>query len=478
MSEPRVAGVGAYAPALRIAAEAFEDAWGAFEASGIERKAVPEADEDALTMAWEAVDRALSAADRDGSDVRYLALATTTPPVEEEDLTVRLASTVGAPGDVTTRTASGSTRAGAQALDAAVDAGPWGEGVGVVVASDCPRGAPDSGVEHAAGAGAGAVVLDADGPGTVLDRAAHVDPYPGTRFRPAGEGETTGLGVTQYDREAFTTALGGAVAALATPTGDVDAAAVQSPDGALPYRATDALGVDAGTVGAADTVSELGDTGAASVFLGTAAALADGAGRVLLAAYGSGAGANALVLEAGDVPVEAALDGRADLTYAEYLRRRGEITGGEPEGGGAYVSVPSWQRTIPQRHRLVAGRCPGCGALNVPPSGACRDCTELVDYADVALPGTGTVEAATTIAQGGAPPEFVEQQSRSGPFVSAVVALDGPDGGSVSLPTQVLTGADGSVSVGDRVVTALRRIYEQEGVVRYGHKAQLADVRR
>jgi len=473
---PALAGVGAYAPRLRIAAEEFEEAWGRFEASGIEAKAVPEADEDALTMAVAATRRALSAAGYEGSDVAHLALATTTPPMGEEDLTARLASMVGAPENVSTHTATGSTRAGGQALDAALDAGPWGEQVGVVVASDCPRGAPDSDVEHAAGAGAGAVVLASEGPGAVLDRASHVEPYPGTRFRPAGDGETTNLGVTQYDRESFTAALGGAVDRLPTAL-DVDAAAVQSPDGNLPYRAAGALGVDTEAIAAAETVSDLGDTGAASVFLGLARALEDGADRALLAAYGSGAGANAFLVEGDGVPVDAALDGGTELTYPEYLRRRGEITSGEPEGGGAYVSVPSWQRTAPQRHRLVAGRCPACTALNFPPSGACRDCGDRVKYDRLTLPGTGTVEAATTIAQGGAPPEFVEQQSRSGAFVSAVVAFDGPEGGTVSVPAQVLAG-DCEVAVGDEVVTTIRRIYEQEGVIRYGFKAQLVGMRR
>jgi hydroxymethylglutaryl-CoA synthase len=482
-ADPALAGVGAYAPRLRIAAEEFEDAWGRFEAAGIERKAVPEADEDALTMADEAARRALGAAGRGGGDVVHLALATTTLPMEEEDLTARLASMLGAPDGVATHTATGSTRAGGQALDAALDAGPWEDDTGtaaggadaaVVVASDCPRGAPDSETEHAAGAGAGAVVLAAEGPGAVVDRASYVEPYPGTRFRPAGADETDGLGIAQYDRDAFTAALGGAVDGLSAEASP-DAAAVQSPDGAIPYRAAGALGVDAGAVAAAETVDELGDTGAASPFLGLARALADGAERVLVAAYGSGAGANAFVVDAGGVPVETALSGDREVTYAEYLRRRGGITGGEPEGGGAYVSVPAWRRTVPQRHRLVAGRCPACGALNFPPDGACRTCGEREGYERVALPGTGTVEAATTIAQGGAPPEFVEQQSRSGPFDIAVVALDGPDGGSVSVPAQVL---GGDASVGDEVVTTVRRVYEQEGVIRYGFKTQLADTRR
>jgi len=73
------------------------------------------------------------------------------------------------------------------------------------------------------------------------------------------------------------------------------------------------------------------------------------------------------------------------------------------------------------------------------------------------------------IGAGGAPPEFVEQQSRGGPYTSAVVALDGPDGGSVSIPAQVVE-HDDRVQIGDPVEATIRRVYAQEGVIRYGFK--------
>jgi len=467
--ETRLAGIGAYAPRLRIEAGEFEAAWGRFEAAGVEETAVPEADEDALTMAAEAATRALAAAGRAGEAVEQLAFATTTPPMAEEELTARLSSILGVPATATTRTHTGSTRAGVQALGTALDAGPYGDGVGLVAVGDCPRGAPDSEQEHAAGAGGAAVVLDDEGPGVVLDRASHVEAYPGTRFRPTGETETRGLGITGYDRQAFRSALAGAREGLSMDDDAldaIDAAAVQSPDGALPYRVASDLGVETETIAAADTVTTLGDTGAASTILGAAAAFADGAERVMLAAYGSGAGATLLLVD-GQVPVERATAGEESLSYAAYLRRRGEVTSGDPAGGGAYVSVPAWQRTLPQRHRLVAGRCRDCGTLNFPPEGACRACGERGDDEPVTLPGTGTVEATTTISRGGAPPEFVEQTSQSGPFAVAIVAFDGPDGGSVSAPAQVV---GQQPAIGDRVEATVRRVYEQEGVVRYGFK--------
>jgi len=495
-----IAGIGAYAPRYRITAEAVTEAWGQFHGAGITTTAVPDADEDTLTMAYEAASRALSAADVDPASVAGLTIGTTTPPTEEEAVAPRLASTLGLAESIRSRQLTGSTRAGVDALAAGLDmdaAGPDVDGTGadvdapgpvLVVASDAPRGAPDDEIEHAGGAGAVALVLATDAPGTVTGLAEHVSPYPGTRFRGQGEAETTGLGVTSYDRTAFTETVAAAVDALdadpAVASADpaaADAVALQSPNGKLPYRAAGPLGVETDAIHRGTVVGDLGDLGAASPLFGLAAAIDGGASRVLLVGYGSGGGATAADISHEGIPVEMTHEADEELSYGEYLRMRGEITPGEPAGGGAYVSVPSWRRTIAQRHRLRAGRCPDCGALAFPPEGACDDCGALVEYEPVELPGTGTVEAVTVIGQGGAPPEFVDQQARSGAYASAVVALDGPDaaggddgggGGTVSIPAQVVGTDPTDVAVGDRVGATIRRIYTQEGVTRYGFKMQ------
>ncbi|MCO8245128.1 zinc ribbon domain-containing protein [Haladaptatus sp. AB643] len=466
---PKVAAVGAYAPRFRISADEFREAWGQFHAAGVNGKAVPDADEDTLTMAYEAARRALDAAGT--PEISFLAFASTTPPMAEEDVTARLGGMLGVPDDATRHVFTGSTRAGTRALVAGLAAGPWDDGVGLVVAADAPRGEPDSAEDHAAGAGAAAFVLADDGPASVVERAEYTTEFPGTRFRETGESSVEGLGVTSYDRRAFSETLAGAVEQV--DTGAVDAAAVQAPDGKLPYRAAGALGVGIDEIRAGALVHELGDTGAASVPLSLAKSLADGYERILAASFGSGAGADAFVVEASDdVPVSLALDGDDPVSYAEYLRLRGDLTSGPPSGGGAYVSVPSWRRTLDQRHRLLAGKCPDCGALNFPPEGACNGCNSLGEYDDVRLTGEGTVEALTTISQGGAPPEFAEQQAKSGDFDVAVVALSGPNGGEASVPAQVTGAAPGTLEIGDSVETTMRRIYTQEGVTRYGFKVR------
>lgn len=470
-----ITGIGAYAPWFRISADAFEAAWGRFDAAGVNEKAVPSADEDALTMAYEAAMRAISAADIDSEAIEYLAFASSRPPLAEEDLTARLGAMLEVPEPATRDVFVGSTRAGTRALRAGSDALETGTGaestLGLVVAADAPEGATDGSIDHAAGAGAAAFVLEPEGPARLRDRAEYAAPYPGTRFRVTGEDETRGLGVTQYDRQAFTESIGGAVDGLESDP-DVDAAAIQAPDGKLPYRAAGAAGVSTDEIRAAATVHELGDLGAASVPVSLASALADGHESVLAVSQGGGVSADAIVVEStGAVPAETALEGDEPLSYAEYLRQRGVVTSGPPSGGGAYVSVPTWRRSIPQRYNLEAGRCPDCGAVSFPPEGACTDCGVLGEYERLRLPGTGTVEAVTTISQGGAPPEFAEQQSRSGDYAAAIVALETGNGdGSVSIAAMGTDAAPGAFGVGDRIETTIRRIYTQEGVTRYGFK--------
>lgn len=459
MTDVCIRSVGAYAPAFRIETEEIAEVWGRFEARNIESKAVPDADEDALTMAASACRRALEAAEIDGSDVEWLGFATTTPPLAEEELTPRLASMLGVSERAHLQTFTGSTRAGTRAIRSAPSAC-----TALVVAADCPRGEPDDARGHAAGAGAAAFVLDPNGSGTVVEHSEYAAPYPGTRFRRTGRKHIEGIDVTKYERQAFTETL--SKAAKAVTADGVTAAAVQAPDGSRPYRAASALGVERTTIRECATVHELGDTGAASVPLSLARAIDDGHETVLAAAFGSGAGADVLRIEVnGTIPCDCSLTGDRTLTYSASLRQQGEITSSGLDTGAAYVSIPSWQRSLPQRHRLVAGRCPDCGALTFPPEGACSGCHTLVEYDPVELWGAGTIETVTEIEQGGAPPEFAEQQARSGSFGVAVIRFERA-GERVSLPGQLIEAA----AVGDRVVPVIRRVYTQEGIPRYGTK--------
>ena len=100
----------------------------------------------------------------------------------------------------------------------------------------------------------------------------------------------------------------------------------------------------------------------------------------------------------------------------------------------------------------------------------------------------GTVETAARIAQGGAPPEFREYQRRIGAeYATAIARFSAPGGGEASVPLFVVDDGrslvDGAgkeadenpVQIGAPVEAVFRRIYTQEGVIRYGLKLRPLD---
>jgi uncharacterized OB-fold protein len=82
------------------------------------------------------------------------------------------------------------------------------------------------------------------------------------------------------------------------------------------------------------------------------------------------------------------------------------------------------------------------------------------------LSGRGKVYSYTVISRGGSPPEFSTQQNLVGPYQVAVVELDeGP-----KVVAQLTNCKAEELRIGLPVETTFRRIYEDEGMVRYGVK--------
>lgn len=133
---------------------------------------------------------------------------------------------------------------------------------------------------------------------------------------------------------------------------------------------------------------------------------------------------------------------------------------------GAHVSVPLYERTVAQRYALWGVKCTACGKVLFPPREVCPACGATSGLAPTKLSGNGTVYAVTAIAGGGAPPEFEWQAKAVGKYPVALVQLDeGP-----RIIAQIADIEPSQVTIGMRVKAVLRRIYEEEGVVRYGYK--------
>ena len=165
--------------------------------------------------------------------------------------------------------------------------------------------------------------------------------------------------------------------------------------------------------------------------------------------------------------IERALDGRVRVSHEQsqaFLHQRPAPAGTE-YSQGAYVSMPAYLGEAKARYRLVGEECAKCGRLHFPPRESCLACGARA-WKERALKGTGTVYAYTIIGKGAAPSEFMEQQLATGDYATAVVELD--DG--LRITAMLADVEPASVKIGMRVRMVFRRLYAQEGVVRYGFK--------
>ncbi len=461
-----IVAAGVSVPRFRLSSDELDDAWGTNHASGVDRKAVPAADEDSLTMAVEAAERALESHAVDRTAIDVVSAATTTPPLEEGDFVPRLIRALDLPADVASATATHHTAAGAEALSRGLDA----DGTALVVTADCPEGEPAD-ADHPYGAGAAAFLLGEDPAVAIEDTAWYSNETPGVRFRERGSRDVDALGITTYERDAVRDAVTEAVSSLEIDPSAATAAAIHQRDGAFPYRVAGDLPVSNEAVAAGTVVDRIGDAGAATVPIGLLSALSGADDDELTVAGFFGGGSAAAIACRGtlSVPGLEDIESTEPISYAAYLRERGYVVDGEVSGGGANVSLPNWQGSLEQRYRLVAGSCPECGGVTFPPKGACQECHARVEFDEFEAPRIGTIRAVTIIGQGGAPPEFAELQQRDGAYAVAIVALEA-DEGTFTLPAQMTDVDPETVSVGDTVEATIRRIYTQEGVPRYGVK--------
>jgi uncharacterized OB-fold protein len=132
----------------------------------------------------------------------------------------------------------------------------------------------------------------------------------------------------------------------------------------------------------------------------------------------------------------------------------------------AYVSIPTYSRSIPQRYALIAAKCKSCGAINLPLAAYCLKCGKILEYEPQKLSGRGKIYCFTTISRGGSPPEFSAQQNLIGSYPVAVVELnEGP-----RIVAQMTDCKAEDLKIGLEVESTFRRIYDDDGMIRYGVK--------
>jgi uncharacterized OB-fold protein len=119
-----------------------------------------------------------------------------------------------------------------------------------------------------------------------------------------------------------------------------------------------------------------------------------------------------------------------------------------------------WRET-PQRYRLEAGKCLGCGKVCFPPRLICPKCGYR-KFEKIRLSDEGVIKTYTVIRV--APSQFSTQS----PYAVGIVELDG----GVCITAQIVDVPLDSISLGQRVRVEFRRIQEDgaAGILCYGYK--------
>ncbi len=449
-----IASLAFHFPAHSIRAEAYGDMWEASRAPGIQEKTVASYDEDEVTLAVEAA-RALPLPEHVG----FLATATSGGPQLAPTVAVALGMEEGPKEDF-----RGSTNASGEALLSCLDFVETHQGAALLVAADTPQGGPEDPSEHPQGAAASALLLTPDGDLRIEEMATHTQDERGE----ADSQGNRGIEGLELAREIIQTAAREGLEGLGT--GRV---ASHEPEGRFASRTLKGL-VDPTRIGGG-VVGLSGDTGCVSPLLALAEVVhgARKGNRLGLVTYGGGSSVVLSLLLVSRLsgtrsPFGSLSANRSYLDYATYARYRTFLAGRDPAAEvsqGAYVSLPTYLDSAAARYRLTASRCTACNRLAFPPRLVCLDCGGT-DLAQEVLSGKGEVYARTVIARGSSPTEFQEQQDLVGPYAVALVQLqEGP-----RILAQLTDVDPADVEIGMPVVALLRRIYRQEGVVRYGYK--------
>ena len=131
----------------------------------------------------------------------------------------------------------------------------------------------------------------------------------------------------------------------------------------------------------------------------------------------------------------------------------------------AYVSIPTYSRSIPQRYALIGAKCESCLKVNLPKCISCLRCGGN-KFNPIKLSGRGKIYCFTTISRGGSPPEFSTQLNLVGSYNVAVIELEeGP-----KIVAQMTDCKSEELKIDLPVEATFRKIYEDDGMIRYGLK--------
>ena len=382
---------GSYIPSTRLPLAMIH---GGRVKDGGPQKAVAGFDEDAITMAVTAAADCIHGMDRSAIDGVYF--ATTTSPFREKQAAAFIAKALDLRNDIATIDFSGTLRAGAGALIAAVHAVQADPTKTIlVVASDSRLAAPHSPIEMNFGDAAAAFLV---GSGAVL--AALGDTYAtADEIYDVWRSEHDDYTHAWEDRfnvmhgytDNIVTACQGLYEKTGTTAEDYSKAVLYGPDARSLAGVGRKIGFPQDKLQDA-LFGKVGNCGAAFTPLLLVAALeqAQSGDRLLAAFYGDGAEVLSIdVVDAGFVPHHSIawyLDrGKSLRSYDSYLKSRHLDAGEHDRRAGDGVPATIHYRERDADVSFLGQRCTECGTMHFPACRVCYGCQAKDQFENVRL---------------------------------------------------------------------------------------------
>ena len=348
-----IVSYGCYVPYLRVDVKTFAEQWGVpaqlermYRLNGRNRVAVNAADEDTVTLAVAAAERALTT--HSGLPIASVMVGSESHPYAVKPTSIIVAEALGLTPDVFAADLEFACKGGSASvlLATAIAKSKAGE-YALAIGADCPQSAPGSLLEASVGAGACAFLVGPESQSVAVVEAVASAASDATDFwRRDGAQYPSVVGKFSVDEGYFAHSERVARTLFeltGTKASDFAYCVFHQPYAALPSQLAKSLGFSAAQVKPGLTASKIGNTYSASCLLALAAVLeqAKEGERILLVSFGSGAGSDGLVLRIGEgieryrrarreagletLEVEFGQDHCDWLSYGRYARGQGKL---------------------------------------------------------------------------------------------------------------------------------------------------------
>jgi len=338
---------GAYIPRFRIKTEEIARVWGANGAEiaaglGVIEKAVPDLDEDTLTIAVNATRFALERRSVNPDEIGAIYVGSESHPYAVKPTAATVGEAIGATPVMTAADYEFACKAGTAGIQTCMGLVKSGMiKYGIAVGADVAQGAPGDALEYTAAAGGAAFVI---GDEDVIAELNHTCSYTTDTpdfWRREGQDYPRHGGRFSGEPAYFKHIQGAAKMMLeymGTKPSDYDYAIFHQPNAKFPRNVSAMLGFTSEQIKPGLAVPRLGNTYSGAVPVGLSATLdiAKPGDRIFVTSYGSGSGSDAFDITVTDAietlidrkaapSVEDLLNHKKYVDYAVYAKHKGKI---------------------------------------------------------------------------------------------------------------------------------------------------------